>query len=384
MVSQSVRAASGFAAAICLAVFGYAGHAQTSSSTPAGSAAQQSPSSSASSAPAQQNVPPLQLHDLPAEPHTPTAQEAEQEQRQRILMEISRLATMQAQWGPQSSTPGLSIELKEVGRTKAADGTTQIAWQISGKGFPADQKLVLIRWPLDARPENLMGGIQFDSQGTAVCAAAPASASGAEHESGQALAAAAAKLTQPGAAAAPPAPAPSKDVPPLPPSCAAATKPGQPIEIRAAVAPGEAVRVALVGDSQKDGKPVRMGAAASLVPFPIESKDKGCTLQVIRGMKNAAMVLVEGTGFPVSSPLKVDNVSDGQSRAFTVRTTPEGRFMMASLPGLEGHEEGDTTVHIGGVDPAPSLKTPEAPAAAAPICDPSVTFHWGKDSYKLQ
>ncbi|MGB6870744.1 MAG: hypothetical protein WBD93_14100, partial [Acidobacteriaceae bacterium] len=170
---------------------GFAGHAQTSSSTPA--ASQQSAPSS-SSAPAQQSAPPLQLHDLPPPPHTPTPAEEAQEQQQRILMEVSRLANMQAQWGPESSTKGLSIELKEVGRTKAPDGTTQIAWQITGTGFPPDQKLQLLRWPLDAKPQVLMSGIQFDSHGVAVCVAPPAPITGTNGDATQGLAAAAKSL----------------------------------------------------------------------------------------------------------------------------------------------------------------------------------------------
>ena len=168
MISRSVRAVSGFAAAFCLSIL--AGNAQTSPS-----ATQQTPSSQPA-APAQQSTPPLQLHDLPPDAHTPTPAEAAQEEQQRILLQVERLANMEAQWGPAASTSGMSIELKEVGRTKAPDGTTQISWQITGKGFPPDQKLNLTRWQLDTKPQIVMGGIQFDSQGPAVCAAPQAPA----------------------------------------------------------------------------------------------------------------------------------------------------------------------------------------------------------------
>lgn len=375
MVSRSVRAASCCAAAFCFAFLGLAGRAQTTSS-------QQSPPTQ----PRQQNVPPLQLRDLPPEPHTPTPAEQAREQQQRILMEVAHLANLQAQWGPAASTPGMSIELKEVGRTKAPDGTTQIAWQITGKGFPADQKLELTRWPLDARPQVLMGGVQLDSQGVAICGAPPLPADGAASDSAQALAQAAGSLKQSGTApapAAPSAPAPSSDTPPLPPSCAATTKPGQPVEVRSTVAPGEAVRVALVAQSEKDGKPVRVGAETSLVPFPIQASDKGCTLQVIRGMKNAAMVLVEGTGFPANTSMKVDTVTGAETRAINTTTNANGRFILAALPALEGNDTGDTTIRMGGIIQPPSLETPKTPPPTL-SCDPSLSFHWGKDSYKPQ
>jgi hypothetical protein len=384
MVSRTVRAASGFAAAFCFALLGFAGQAQTSSSTPSSSAAQQAPSSQAntpSSAPAQSTVAPLQLHDLPSPPHTPTPEEAAQQEQQRVLMEVARLANMQAQWGPPSSTPGLSIDLKEVGRMKTPNGSTQIAWQITGKGFPPGQKLVLLKWPLDARPQALMSGVQFDSQGTAICGAPPVAATGAGDDTTQGLAAASASLSQSGAA--PSAPPPSKETPPQVQSCAATIKPGQPIRLQSAVASGEAVRVALVGNSEKNGQAVRIGAATSLVPYPMENTDKGCTLQVIRGMKNAGMVLVQGDGFPANTSLKVETVTSEQTRTMTARSNAKGSFVIAVLPGLEGRDEGDTDVHMGGAVQAPSLEAPKTPpAAAAPGCDPSVIFHWGKGSYQ--
>lgn len=384
MVFRSVRAVSGLAAICSLAVFGLAADAQATSSTPS---AQQTPQQSAPSQPAQQSAPPLQLHDLPAPPHTPTPQEAEQEQRQRILMQVSRLATLEAQWGPESSTVGMSIELKEVGRTKAADGTTEIAWQITGKGFAPDQKLELVRWPLDARPQVLMNGIQLNSQGVAVCVAPPLPATGAESDSSQGLAAAAQSLKQNGAAPAPAAPAPAAKAAPAPqgPSCATTTKPGQPVELRAAVAAGEAVRVALAGQSEKNGSPVRKGAETSVVPYPMQNTDKACTLQVIRGMKNAGLVLVEGTGFPPGQAMQVDAVTGDQTRTIKANTDASGRFIIATLPGLEGKNEGDTTVHMSATRPAPSLEASKTPAPAAALaCNPSVTFHWGQDSYKPQ
>ncbi len=300
-------------------------------------------------------------------------------------MQVSRLATLEAQWGPDSSTPGMSIELKEVGRTKAPDGTTEISWQVTGKGFAPDQKLELVRWPLDARPEVLMNGIQLNSQGVAVCMAPPLPATGAEGDTSQGLAAAAQKLKQNGAAPAPPAPSPAANPAPQGPSCSATTKPGQPVELRAAVAQGEAVRVALAGPNEKTGSTGRAGAETSVVPFPIQNTDQACTLQVIRGMKNAGMVLVEGTGFPVNQAMEVETDTGGEKRTTNAKTDANGRFIIATLPALGGKDEGDTTVHMAAARPAPSLEAPKTPApAAAPACNPSVTFHWGKDSYKPQ
>lgn len=382
MVSRSVRAVRSSAAVLGFAFFGLAGLAQTT--PPSTPDTQQTPQAqptapAPSSAPAQtqQNAPTLQLHDLPAAPHTPTPAEQAQEQRQRILMAAARLASMEAQWGPESSTPGMSLALKEVNRTKAADGTTQFTYEITGNGFPADEPFQLLRWPLDTRPQTLMSGVRVDSQGLAICGASEVPPSAASPSGPAAMA-------QMGNGPAPAAPAPSTQAAPLPVSCAATTRPGQPIRIEASVAQGEAVRVALIGTTQKDGKPTRNGAAVSLVPFPMSSTDKGCTMQVIRGMKDAGLVLVEGTGFPANTPMKVDTVTLGTPRVINTKTNANGRFVIAIVPGLQGHEEGDTTVHFGGLMHMPTLEDSKTPAPADPGCDPSVTFHWGGNSYKLQ
>ena len=72
-----------------------------------------------------------------------------------------RLATLQARWGPDMDTPGLSISLTEVRRAKSAEGTTQLTYQITGSGFPPDEKLTLVRWPLDGEARPVMGGLNF-------------------------------------------------------------------------------------------------------------------------------------------------------------------------------------------------------------------------------
>ena len=75
---------------------------------------------------------------------------------------------MQAHWGPDMDSPGLSIALAEVRRTKTAQGTS-ITYQITGSGFSPDGKLTLVRWPLNAEAHSVMSGISFDAKGVAVC-----------------------------------------------------------------------------------------------------------------------------------------------------------------------------------------------------------------------
>ncbi|MGB9032372.1 MAG: hypothetical protein WCC27_19765, partial [Acidobacteriaceae bacterium] len=159
MVFRSVLAACSVAAA-----FGISSLAQTNS---APSQQNQAPAPAAPT----RSSPTLQLQDLPPDPHTPTPAEAEQQRQEAALNAAMRLATMEAGWGPTMDSPGLSIALAEVKRTKTPDGLTQITYQITGSGFAPGERLLLMRWPLNSEAQTMMGGIQFNAKGVAVCTA---------------------------------------------------------------------------------------------------------------------------------------------------------------------------------------------------------------------
>lgn len=96
------------------------------------------------------------------------------------------------------------------------------------------------------------------------------------------------------------------------------------------------------------------------------------------------MVLLEGTGFPPNSSLQLDTITSGDSRTVTAKTNQEGKLVVAILSGAQGHDAGDTTVRYAGILHTPSLQTPATIPPADPGCAPSVTFSWGKGSYKPQ
>lgn len=370
MVPRYVAAVSVLAAVLCLgsAAQSSAPAPATSSQLPATSSSQQpagSPSQKAApTGGLVPGAPPPSLEDLPPDPHTPTPAEQAEEHQQRILAAITRLAGAQARWGPQISTPGIAISLVEINRVKIPDGTTRIDYQITSSGFTPGEKLSLIRWPLDTQARTFMNGLTVNASGVAVCAPpAPAEPSA------------------PAKARAAPAAAPAS--PPMPgfgaPGCTDTMQPNQPLHIQTTAAPGEAIRVALIGADQKHG------AATSAVPFPITSQDKGCKLEVLLGVRDASLVLVEGTGFPADKALKLDTITADNTRTISTKSNAQGQLVVALLSGAKGVDAGQTTVRYIGVSDAPSLQTPAAPAAPAasePGCSPAVTFHWGKDSYK--
>jgi hypothetical protein len=355
MVSRSILAA--YALAACLTLSSQAQPSQNQS----GAQPAQSPSSTtlgaSQTAPAQDQTSPsepkLQLQDLPPDPHTPTPEELAAQQQQRAIAAAERLGTIQAHWGPDLSTPGLSISLTEVGRDKQPDGTTQVTYHITGSGFSPGDRLSLVRWPLDTQSQIVLGGIAINAGGTAVCGT---------------------PLPPISNAPAPPAAGSAPTTTPSGPSCTTSMQPGEPIVVKTTAASGEPVRVALVAADRKHV------AAATAIPFPITNVDQGCRLSVVLGLKDAAMVLVQGAGFPPNTPLRLESTTAGQTGTLTPTTNPEGRTTVIVMPAAKGAQAGDTTVRFAGVAHSAGFQT--SAAASDPACQPSVTFHWGKGSYK--
>jgi hypothetical protein len=375
MVSRSVLAALGVAAAVC---FNCQAQSTAAPSQPGTSPSQSGQAGQSAPAPSQPAAP-LQLRDLPPDPHTPTPAEQQQQRQQAAMNAAVRLATLEAHWGPEMDTPGLSIALTEVGRTKMPEGGTQITYRITGSGFSPEERLMLVRWPLNGEAHPVMSGIGFDAKGVAVCGAQAqtgAVGAGTKGSSGPG--------SEPGSATAEGTSAPATPnaggtaAANAVPSCADTMKPQQPVEIEATVAEGEAVRVAVMGNDRKHG------AAATVIPFPIAGEDKGCKVEVILGMRDAALVLIEGTGLPGSAPMQVNLITGGNTRILHAKTSADGRLIIPVLPAASGQDSGETTVRFGGNRPAPSLKASGAPPAPDAGCAPEVSFQFGKGTYKAE
>jgi len=304
----------GVLASLCAASFAQ------STSTASQTTQQPAASSSTAQAPAasQSATPPLKLEDLPPEPHTLTPEEQAAQAADRARLQIEQLAVAQNKWGPADSTPGLSLTLKEIGRTQTATGT-QITYHILGTGFSPDMKLTLLRWPLNQGVEKVMDGLSVNLAGIAVCDGPDAG------------------------------------------TCGKTMQAQAPVEVTATVAKGEAIRVALVAADKKHV------AAVSFVPFPISAEDKGCKLEVIRGSKNDELVLVQGDGFTNAANFTAGSESFGEKRPMGAKPTPQGHFVVAMTPYVSGHPEGDTVIY-----------------AQTDACSPTLSFHWGKDTYKAE
>jgi hypothetical protein len=101
-------------------------------------------------------------------------------------------------------------------------------------------------------------------------------------------------------------------------------------------------------------------------------------------MKNAALVLIEGTGFPANTPLTLDAITGDTTRPLHLKTSAEGRIVFPLLAGAKDQNSGETTVRFAGVNRPPTLETPKDAVPPPPGCAPSVTYRWGEGSYKAE
>ncbi|MFT4114652.1 hypothetical protein [Silvibacterium sp.] len=323
---SSVLLAGGAMLSLCTASFAQtasdsASTAQNAQTTTAAPATSGTPSATQTGTQSNANtgsMPSLHLQDLPADPHTLTPEEKAQQEAEMQRVRIQQVAMAMNKWGPEDSTPGNVLTLKEIGRTKAGDAT-QITYQLQATGFTPDTKLSLLRWPLNSGIVPVMDGVVIQASGVATCDQAVTS------------------------------------------SCTKLVKPGAPVEITVSVAKGEAVRLAL---STLDKKRI---AAAAVVPFPLRAEDHGCSLEVIRGAKDDELVLIKGEGFKNATDFNAGSESFGEKHAFDGKPTPDGHIAVAITPWVHGHDAGDTVIY-----------------AQTPTCSPTLSFHWGKDTYKVE
>jgi len=144
-------------------------------------------------------------------------------------------------------------------------------------------------------------------------------------------------------------------------SCGKTMQANAPVEVKVTAAKGEAVRVGLVTADKKQG------AATSAVPFPLSGEDKGCKLQVLLGTKNAELVLIQGDGFNPSTAFTMGAESFGQKQTINAKPNAQGHFVAAMTPWINGHDNGDTVIYY-----------------QSDACTPTLSFHWGKDTYKTE
>ena len=206
-----------------------------------------------------------------------------------------------AAWLKQSS-PGATLEATQVVR----DGST-VQYHLFAKGLPSDALYQVIAWPVTAAaPQISIDGVSIGKDGIVMCAGRG------------------------------------------PMQCGDASKKDDPIEFTFNPTKGEPFRLAVVSPTSR--------AAIVLVPLPIEGKDKGCTISVVRLTPKFELVYATGKGFPPDFDVQFDTQSYGEKNPVTAKTDAGGNLNFGLLPFVAGHAKGTTTVRVIGGQCSPSLK----------------------------
>jgi hypothetical protein len=133
---------------------------------------------------------------------------------------------------------------------------------------------------------------------------------------------------------------------------------GLEFDIGIQAANGEPIRFAL---RSKNSKVIVPG---TLIPYPIESSDKGCRLSALLSAPEADIVLVTANGFAPNTDLVVEGDSAGELKQSKHKTDANGHVQFAELPDVVGKEAGVL---------ADTIETPD--------CSVTVQVPWGKGSY---
>lgn len=133
------------------------------------------------------------------------------------------------------------------------------------------------------------------------------------------------------------------------------------VEVGLNAAHGEPIRYMMASADDK------LFYAGTLVPFPIESKDGKCHLEVRLGLPEGQTMLVYGDGLTPNALLQLKTVSVGEERTSMLNTDAQGRAVAIIVPYVAGKDAGVVKMSV-----------------ATPDCSVAVEIPWGKGSYHPQ
>jgi hypothetical protein len=128
-----------------------------------------------------------------------------------------------------------------------------------------------------------------------------------------------------------------------------------------------------LGVQAADGEPLRFVlrsadnkvlAPGTLVPFPIQSTDKGCKLSAMLASPDGEAILISGEGFPPNTEVWVQGNSAGELKQSQKPVDAAGRVEFVELPYVLGKDAGTLNDTIATKD-----------------CTVSVNIPWGKGTY---
>jgi len=217
-------------------------------------------------------------------------------------------------WG--KGSPGVQLAAHESSRQHTEKGTA-IWYNLLGKGFPDGVVYNLWRKLPGKQPEVLIKGVSFDQRGLLICSGKPGFCSG--------------------------------------------DTPDDPVNIKTTAAMGEEKQMAVVSE---DGK---TAGYVDVVPFPLETANKGCKLSVTRVSPLADVVMARASGLKPDQMIVVTRRygHDHMSARYTSRADGTWQEIVSAQNTYQ--PSGKAEISLSGAD-----------------CEVSVTFDYGPGSNKPQ
>jgi hypothetical protein len=206
--------------------------------------------------------------------------------------------------------PGTSIHAKEVSRRGKSGKNLVVQYHVFVTGVPPDTLFKYIDWPVNAeKPSARLEGISLGKDGVLMCAGRTA---------GQ---------------------------------CGNPKNPDDPIEFTSIPLKGEPSRLAFISSDVKIG--------IVIVPDPVETTDKVCTLTAKRLTKPFDLAFISGTGYDPNADIHY-KVSSEMVSDFVVKSDSSGLIRVSVIPFPAKRKEGTAKVKI-----------------MESKCSPEVSWEWG-------
>jgi hypothetical protein len=206
--------------------------------------------------------------------------------------------------------PGMSIEAKEISRTGKSGKDLVVQYHIFVTGAPLDTLFREFEWPVNAdKPSSPLWGISVGKNGVLMCGGR------------------------------------------TPEQCGDSQKPDDPIEFITRPAKGEPTRLAFVAPNIKIG--------TVIVPDPIQSSDKGCTLNAVRLTSEFEFAFLSGSGYAPNADVHY-RISSETTAEQIIKSDSAGTIRVTVMPYPTKMSKGVITVKI-----------------VEPKCSPELSYEWG-------
>jgi hypothetical protein len=214
---------------------------------------------------------------------------------------------------------GLHLRFAQFNKHKTADGNA-IVYRVYASGAPTNQRYSLVSWTVGEQLQSAVPEVWLNSSGLLMRSQPTQEEQNADSVSEQ-----------------------------------------HELDLVVQARKGEPKRFAIVSEDQK------LLVPGTLVPYPIEAKDKACGVHALLASPHGEAFLLEGSGFARNTTVKVDSISAGEHQTANFQSSVLGELNATIFPFVVGKDSGVAEVHL-----------------STPACNLELKLPWGKDSYHLE